>query len=139
MLMLMIQFVNNKTTYIKSLFQYLLQFLHGIECLRYSFNKKFKPPLSGNVKTFIRDCTDGNAFLDDEIDAPFKNNVVPNNKTTCHYIGTGFIACVTVCDPRTDGDFCNGPVTDSTTQCVPNIALLMSLIFAIFLCRNKLQ
>ncbi|XP_046559196.1 uncharacterized protein LOC124268210 [Haliotis rubra] len=60
----------------------------------------------GVVKSYIRDCSDGETFSFAKSKYPRLENLPANNETTCTYdVGPNIQICVTLCT----GDVCNGP------------------------------
>lgn len=92
----------------------------------------------GNVRSFIRDCSNGKNFFTDEINNQFEDNVVTNdNQTTCRYTGQGYIACVTLCGgPEGQGfkygygNFCNGPVSLAVATTISDLLIFFVIMFS---------
>ncbi|XP_071109260.1 uncharacterized protein [Haliotis cracherodii] len=60
----------------------------------------------GNVRSYIRDCSDGNTFSFKVDKYPLLQNRPPNNETTCSYdVQPNMQICITLCN----SDLCNGP------------------------------
>lgn len=92
----------------------------------------------GNVRSFIRDCSNGKNFFTDEINNQFEDKVVTNdNQTTCRYTGQGYIACVTLCGgPDVQGfkygygNFCNGPVSLAVATTISDLLIFFVIMFS---------
>ncbi|XP_048250166.1 uncharacterized protein LOC124121556 [Haliotis rufescens] len=70
----------------------------------------------GVVKSYIRDCSDGETFSFAKSKYPRLENLPANNETTCTYdVGPNIQICVTLCT----GDICNGPqpVPEKEIEC----------------------
>ena len=89
----------------------------------FNWHSQFIP---GNIRSFIRDCSDGENFFDDDWNERFRNRVKGDNQTTCIYTGTSDLACVTLC---TDEHFCNGPLSGAGRNDVTmtSLSLLMTM------------
>ncbi|XP_076452083.1 uncharacterized protein LOC143287729 [Babylonia areolata] len=71
---------------------------------------------AGDLKSFIRDCSDGQNFsFTGEVKSPKLENLAPDNFTTCVYlISRNSHLCLTLCQ----GDFCNAPLpANETSDC----------------------
>ena len=86
----------------------------------------------GEVRSFIRDCSDGENFFAADYNEQFlQGNVLSDNRTSCIYTYSpegiqGYLACVTLCR---DEDFCNGPSSAGT---INSAATIMPLLLALF-------
>ncbi|KAK7093236.1 uncharacterized protein [Littorina saxatilis] len=100
------------------------------ECYNDTFNKRHIVQdycvietfhLGGELKSFIRDCSDGQNFsFTGDVKNEKLNDITPNNFTTCVYrLSANAHICITLCNT---GDFCNGPIPapNDTEDCYDN-------------------
>lgn len=93
-----------------------------------------------NIRSYIRDCSDGTNFFSAEIDSQFQGGVIrPDNQTTCKYTGQGYLACVTVCGSEFGfGDFCNGPLSVSAASVLQTrLLFILTVLFFAHLSLNS--
>lgn len=82
---------------------------------------------TGELKSYIRDCSDGKSFFGADFNKLFTTgNVIADNQTTCMYSPQGYLACVSLCGPF--DDFCNGPATTASSNQVSGILIMIVLI-----------
>ncbi|WAR07465.1 hypothetical protein MAR_017423 [Mya arenaria] len=78
----------------------------------------------GILRSYIRGCSDGRTFFDEEFNLRVAGTVKGDNQTKC--IGQGESICITLCNGQGQ-DFCNGPLLSKATGVFPWTNGIMSL------------
>ncbi|KAH3898183.1 uncharacterized protein LOC127864780 [Dreissena polymorpha] len=79
------------------------------------------------VRTFLRDCSDGENFYSPEINERFSNMTFDGNQTQCVRPSTDDEYCVTLCNGD-NNDFCNGPVLSAAMRSFSAFSVYINIL-----------